>query len=195
MQLEGYEYKSSGDFNRLNAQVTKNHDKAESESRVLVIESDKRHPANPALEEKNLLWGAQSPGSAVLFCRGVMFCRGALFRAVRGQKAKEMVVHIATTNLPQKPSVGGNTISVMRTATFEQPLFTTGFTALQRHTQQLTDSMPTSSPNISPLSLSTSMGRTVPTLCPAKCNIAAAMGEWHPQNPADRTSTSSTEIL
>lgn len=97
--MEVYKYRSSGDFNRLNAQVTKNHDKAESESRVLVIESDKRHPANPALEEKNLLWGAQSPGSAVLFCRGVMFRRGALFRVVRGQKAKEMVVHMCFQTL------------------------------------------------------------------------------------------------
>lgn len=68
--------------------MTKSHDKAESGSRMLVIESDKRHPANPALEEKNLLCGAQSPGSAVLFCRG------ALLKVVMGQKAKEMVVHM-----------------------------------------------------------------------------------------------------
>lgn len=79
--------------------MTKNHDKAESESMVLVIESDKRHPGNPALEEKNLLWGAQSPGSAFLFCRGAKFCRVALFRVVRGQKVKEMVVHMCFQSL------------------------------------------------------------------------------------------------
>lgn len=82
-------YKSTGGFDRLKAQVTKNHDKAESESRMLVTETDKRHPANPALEEKNLHWDLQtSPGSAVLFCRGMMFCRGAFFKVVRGQKSK-----------------------------------------------------------------------------------------------------------
>lgn len=73
--------------------MTKNHDKAESGSRMLVTESDKRHPANPALEEKNLLWGAQSPGSAVLFCGYT------LFKVVRGQKAKEMVVHMCFQSL------------------------------------------------------------------------------------------------
>lgn len=61
---------------------------------MLVIESDKRYPANAALEVKNLLWGAQFPESAVLFCRGVMFFMGALLKVVRGQKAKEMVVHM-----------------------------------------------------------------------------------------------------
>lgn len=79
--------------------MTKNHDKAESESRVLVIESDKRRPTSPALEEKNLLWRAQSPWSAVLFCRGVVFCRGALFKVLRGQKAKAMVVHMCFQSL------------------------------------------------------------------------------------------------
>lgn len=77
--------------------MTKNHDKAESESRMLVIESGKRHPDNPALEEKNLLWGLQtSPGSAALFCRG------ALFKVVRGQKAKEMVVHMFSRFIQHK---------------------------------------------------------------------------------------------
>lgn len=39
------------------------------------------------------------------------------------------------------------------------------------------------------------MGRTVLTLCSAKCNIAAAVGERHPQYPAGRTGTSSTKTL